>query len=330
MTAILSTAEANESRTLAADIVARLQSPSFAGLIFSLKTVSAALIALYISFWLGLDEPKWALLTVFIVSQPDSGLVLAKSFYRILGSIAGVLASTVLVFAFAQYGVLFLASLAVCIGLCNFAARAARNFTSYGFLLAGYTVAIVGLPAALNPGGAYPLLVARFTEISLGIACAALVSRLVFPSALAPKLERLARDLTFRAERFAAAIADPAADRTRITTDLTQVARDVGAAETMRASAFFESADARLTNAPVRAVTEAALDLLRCGGGGGGAPPPAGPVRGHKSSNPAGVGRRNRRYAPRQWRGSRRARLFRRRTSRFNRSCSAARCLRRS
>jgi uncharacterized membrane protein YccC len=113
VTATLSNAEANESRTLAADIVARLQSPSLAALIFSLKTVSAALTALYISFWLGLDEPKWALLTVFIVSQPDSGLVLAKSFYRILGSIAGVLASTVLVFAFAQYGVLFLASLAV-------------------------------------------------------------------------------------------------------------------------------------------------------------------------------------------------------------------------
>jgi uncharacterized membrane protein YccC len=230
-------------------------------LIFSLKTVAAALIALYISFWLGLDEPKWALLTVFVVSQPDSGLVLAKSFYRVLGSIAGVFASMVPVFAFAQYGVLFLASLAVWIGLCNFAARAARNFTSYGFLLAGYTVAIVGLPAALNPSGAYPLLVARFTEILLGIACAALVSRLVFPSELAPKLERLARDLALRAERFPTAAADPAADRTRIATDLTQAAKDVGAADAMRASAFFESADARLINAPVRAVIDATLDL---------------------------------------------------------------------
>jgi uncharacterized membrane protein YccC len=75
--------------------------------------------------------------------------------------------------------------------LCNFASWAARSFTAYGFLLAGYTVAILGVPAALNPSGAYPLVVARFTEIVLGIACAALVSRVM----LAPKLIALVRGL---------------------------------------------------------------------------------------------------------------------------------------
>ena len=55
-----------------------------------------------------------------------------------------LLVSIALVFLFAQYGELFLASLAAWIGLCNFAARAMRNFTAYGFLLAGYTVAILG------------------------------------------------------------------------------------------------------------------------------------------------------------------------------------------
>jgi len=49
------------------------------------------LLALYIAFWAGLDEPRWSFLTVFVVSQPDSGLVLAKSFYRMLGTIAGCL-----------------------------------------------------------------------------------------------------------------------------------------------------------------------------------------------------------------------------------------------
>jgi len=66
----------------------------------------------------------------------------------------------------------------VWIGVCNFAARATRNFASYGIQLAGYTLAIVGIPAALNPAGAYPLVLARFTEIALGVGCAALVSRL--------------------------------------------------------------------------------------------------------------------------------------------------------
>src|SRR5262245_37768199 len=130
------------------------------GLVFALKTCAAAMLALFISFWAALDEPRWAFLTVFIVSQPDSGLVLAKSFYRILGSVAGLLVSIALVFGLAQTGELFVAALAVWLCFCNFAARAVRNFASYGFQLAGYTVAIVGLPAALIPRGPYDPLVA--------------------------------------------------------------------------------------------------------------------------------------------------------------------------
>ena len=164
-------------------------------LTFAVKTFAASLLALYIAFWAGLDDPRWSFLTVFVVSQPDSGLVLAKSFYRILGTIAGVLVTIALVFGLAQYGELFVAAVAVWICFCNFAARAVRNFASYGFQLAGYTVAIVAIPAALEPSGAYPLLVARCTEIALGIICAALVSRLILVRELSPKLVELVRAL---------------------------------------------------------------------------------------------------------------------------------------
>src|SRR3954451_22096249 len=125
---------------------------------FAVKTFAASLLALYIAFWAGLDDPRWAFLTVFVVSQPDSGLVLAKSFYRILGTIAGVLVTIALVFGLSQSGELFVAAVAVWMCLCNCAARAVRNFASYGFQLAGYTVAIVAIPAALEPSGAEPIL----------------------------------------------------------------------------------------------------------------------------------------------------------------------------
>ncbi|MGA8292055.1 MAG: FUSC family protein, partial [Rhodoplanes sp.] len=240
--------------------MAALDGPFLTALIFSLKTFAAALLALSIAFWLGLDEPYWALLTVFVVAQVDSGLVLAKSFYRMLGTVAGVLMTVALVFAFAQYGELFIASLAVWIGLCSFAARAARNFASYSFQLAGYTVAIVGIPAALNPGGAYPRILARFTEVSLGIACMALVSRLIFPAELAPKLVALVRELMRRAD-FAETAMDPAADREQLAAERAGLAKDFATVEAMRSSAFFESADARLLNEPLRRVTYAAVDL---------------------------------------------------------------------
>src|SRR5262249_23076380 len=98
------------------------------GLAFAVKTFAASLLALYIAFWAGLDDPRWAFLTVYIVSQPDSGLVLAKGFYRILGTIAGALVSVALAFGLAQYGELFVAALALWLCFCNFAARAVRDF----------------------------------------------------------------------------------------------------------------------------------------------------------------------------------------------------------
>ena len=235
--------------------------PVLAALVFSVKTFVAAMLALCISFWLGLDEPYWALLTVFIVAQPDSGLVLAKGFYRLLGTTAGILATTALVFAFAQYGELFIASIAAWIGVCSFAARGARNFASYGFQLAGYIAAIVRIPAALNPHGAYTVIVARCTEITLGIGCAALVSRLIFPRHLTPNLIALADQLFHHVDRFAEIAMDPAAGRQQLASEREGLAEDFGAVETMRSSAYFESPDARLVGQPLRDAVHAAVDV---------------------------------------------------------------------
>ena len=134
MTASLSTVEASEpQRAEVAVPIVSAKSDTLAALIFAVKTYLAALLALFISFWLALDEPYWALLTVFVVAQPDSGLVLAKGFYRILGTAAGVLMTVALVFAFAQYGELYIASLAMWIGVCSFAARACAILHHTGF-----------------------------------------------------------------------------------------------------------------------------------------------------------------------------------------------------
>ena len=71
-----------------------------AALVFSVKTFVAAMLALYISFWLGLDEPYWALLTS-LYRRPS--LIAAssslKDIYRLLGTAAGILVTIALVFA---------------------------------------------------------------------------------------------------------------------------------------------------------------------------------------------------------------------------------------
>src|SRR4029077_18786822 len=154
------------------------------------KTTLSGLIALLVAFTFNLDQPQWALLTVFIVAQPQSGLVLAKSFYRIIGTFTGAAVALLLVSLFAQERVLFLGALALWIGLCTFGSQYARNFTAYGFVLSGYTAAIVGIPGALDAGNAFYVATARVTEISLGIIVTATVSRGILPSSLADPLWR--------------------------------------------------------------------------------------------------------------------------------------------
>src|SRR4051794_9588128 len=235
--------------------------PTAVGLVFAVKTFAASLLALYIAFWPGLDDPRWSFLTVFVVSQPASGLVLAKSFYRILGTIGGILVATAMVFGLAQHGELFVAAVALWICFCNFAARAVRNFASYGFQLAGYTVAIVGIPAALEPAGAYSLVVARCTEILLGMVCAALVSRLVLVRELSPKLIELVRALARRADRFTTVLLQPNPDRERLTAERTELAKAYLDVKAMQGSTNFESAEARALDQPLGRLTQAAVEL---------------------------------------------------------------------
>jgi uncharacterized membrane protein YccC len=77
-------------------------------MIFAAKTTASGLIALLVAFTFDLDQPQWALLTVFIVAQPQSGLVFAKSFYRIIGTLVGAAVALLFVALFAHERVLFL------------------------------------------------------------------------------------------------------------------------------------------------------------------------------------------------------------------------------
>lgn len=143
------------------------------------------LIAAFLTYWLALrlelPQPRTALITVFIVMQPQSGQVFAKSFYRLLGTLAGSTMMVVLMALFAQSSELFLGSLALWVGFCSAGAARYRNFRAYGFVLAGYTAAMIGLPALAHPESSFMAAVWRVLEISLGILCSTAVSAAILP-----------------------------------------------------------------------------------------------------------------------------------------------------
>ena len=161
--------------------------------VYIAKAVAAGLIALFIAMRLELPSPRTALTTVFVVMTPQSGMVLAKSFYRLIGTTVGLIAMVTFISLFSQAHLLFLISTAIWISICTAGSARNRNFRSYGFLLAGYTAALIGVSNAEAPLGAFDAAVTRMMEVSLGIVCSALVSAVVFPRYSSSLLETQVR-----------------------------------------------------------------------------------------------------------------------------------------
>jgi len=149
--------------------------------VFVFKVLLTAFVALWLAYRLELPQPSTVLATVFIVMQRQSGEVLAKSFYRIIGTLLGLVVMVTLIALFNQERVLFLLCLAIWVGLCTAGAARYRDFRGYACVLAGYTAAMIGLPATFNPDGAFMQALWRVLEISVGILCTGLVMGLIMP-----------------------------------------------------------------------------------------------------------------------------------------------------
>ena len=148
-------------------------------LLFGLCLWASVCLALYVAFWLELDDPFWAGTTAAIVCQPTLGASLRKGWFRMIGTVVGAVAIVVLTACFPQNRVLFFVSLALWGGACAFASTLLPNFAAYAAALAGYTAVIVandqlGAVGGLN-GDAFMLAVSRVTEIGIGIASAGVV-----------------------------------------------------------------------------------------------------------------------------------------------------------
>jgi uncharacterized membrane protein YccC len=152
--------------------------------IFVFKIILAAFLAMWISMQLRLDQPRTAMMTAIIVMQPQTGLVLVKSLYRIGATIAGILVGLLLVGMFAQAPVLYLLGLALWVGICTAGSAFYRNFKSYGCVLAGYSAAMMGQFSIPEPMSFFSIASTRLTEITLGILCAGVVSDVIFPRRL--------------------------------------------------------------------------------------------------------------------------------------------------
>jgi uncharacterized membrane protein YccC len=103
-----------------------------------------------------------------------------------MGTLVGATMTVALVPNLINAPELLCLAIALWVGLCLYLSLLDGTPRSYVFMLAGYTVALIGFPSVSEPGAIFDTAVARLEEISLGIICASLVSTIVFPRSVAP------------------------------------------------------------------------------------------------------------------------------------------------
>src|SRR5271167_3011110 len=111
-------------------------------LLFGLRLWASVCLALYVAFWLELDNAYWAGTSAALVCQPHLGASLRKGWFRMIGTLVGAVLIVVLTGVFPQNRFGFLVGLALLGGACALVATLLHNFAAYAAALAGFTAAI--------------------------------------------------------------------------------------------------------------------------------------------------------------------------------------------
>jgi uncharacterized membrane protein YccC len=143
---------------------------------FAVRVWLAMIVALYASFWLELETPSSAAITVAILALPSRGQGLEKAGFRLIATIIGVAASIAIAGLFAQTDGLMLAVFSAWIGLCVYAAAMLDGNRAYAAALCCITVALIAVQQIDNPQQVFASGVARGAAIAVGVLATALVN----------------------------------------------------------------------------------------------------------------------------------------------------------
>jgi uncharacterized membrane protein YccC len=155
---------------------------------FAVRLWIAVIIALVTSFWLQLEAPFSAALTVVILAEPTRGQALAKAGWRLIATIIGVAASIAIVGFLNQSGDLILAAFALWLGLCVYAAGLLDGYRAYAAVLSGYTVGLIAVQQIDSPQRVFESGFARGAGIAVGVLSITIVNNLLLAPDRYPRL----------------------------------------------------------------------------------------------------------------------------------------------
>lgn len=148
---------------------------------YALALWLATVLALFISFLLQLEPAQWSGITVWIVFIQDPRLNYSKILWWAFGTIVGAAMATFLMVCFNQAPVLFILSLSLWLAICAAAAKLVNYYRAYGWVLAGYTCAIVSMSTVDHPDQAFLVAVTRVSCIFIGMTSAVIMIVLLLP-----------------------------------------------------------------------------------------------------------------------------------------------------
>nr|WP_210341553.1 FUSC family protein [Methylopila capsulata] len=222
-------------------------------MIFATRTTLAAGLAAFVAFVVELPQASSSIMTVFIVSQPLTGMVLSKALYRVVGTCIGGVVAVAATATLYDARELFVVAVSLWIAGCVFVSIYLRDApASYGALLSGYTVAIIAFPVVDAPDTVFLAALDRVAEIFVGLASATILSQVFFPRSAGRALRGSADTALDSASRWAADTLRGRPDPARVLRDRRALVANVATLDGLRIHASFDSATVRLSNRRIR------------------------------------------------------------------------------
>ena len=147
---------------------------------YGVKCGLAGVAAVYIALLIRLDNPTWALFTVFVLMMAQYvGAVAEKSIFRFVGTIIGGVLGFVLTGSLEQSPLIFLTLVGCIVAGCT--AMFGQSRYPYAFLLCGMTLLVVVSNGIGNPEQSWMPMLSRIEEVSLGILVTLVVQSVLWP-----------------------------------------------------------------------------------------------------------------------------------------------------
>lgn len=150
------------------------------------------MLAVFLALLLRLEEPTWALFTIFVLMIAQYvGAIAEKSLFRIIGTVAGAVIGYVLTASFQQNPVIYLTLVGAVVAFST--AMFGQSRYPYAFLLCGMTTVVVTSNGMGDPDNSWQYAAWRVEEVTLGILVAMLIQSLIWPRFARVEFSRNAR-----------------------------------------------------------------------------------------------------------------------------------------